>query len=902
MIIKSKYDSKLYKNITLDNGLQVILISNPTSEISYASMVVNVGYLYDTTPGIAHFLEHMLFMGSKKYEQENYYQTYLSEHGGSSNAYTATDHTCYYFNILNNYFEKMLDIFGNFFIEPLLNDGSVNREMKAVDSEHKKNMVSEPWRLLDVVRDIITKNNPGHPMGKFGTGCLETLNVPNITKILRDFYDSHYHANNYKLVIMHNDTLENMEIFVSKIFENIRVKSYVSNLVISMPFLKSFKIKIIPIKNINDVILSWQMPRDTLNYTFKPLNYLIYIMSNMSNGTPIYFLKQYGYVNNISIELMEEAGNMCLFSVIMNLTRKGFKYKNQIIDVIFALLEKIKKYGITEQMYNERNNILFNNFNYSEQTDLTKFIIDVSVNMLSYNPIYCVAIDILNEPYNTNIKNIITEYIEKYMNYDSTNIYYISKNYKNDKNIIKSEWMNVEYIYERDKSAETSPVIVAYVNHYLEKKELFPANRFITVSNTIATLPKNIIKNDIINIGNNGYYLYDSSYKKPLTYVGLVIENDKINNNICNFMNSLIYIKILKRIIEIDLYDAYILGYFIKLNISNNHVTLYIGSHTSVIYELLNICINMINNPNYERFKQYFKQIKNGYKKVLKNYKYSQPYQHTLDELSNHYSLKSYKVKDQLKKINSVTLQSLKKHFIFKNINLKYLIYGNNDSIDKLTLLLDSFKSDEQKTISKNNFKPKELLFKNLYKDERNSAIVLSYYLGEINYDDKNTKTFENNYFIFCMAKLISSYMQEPFFDNLRTRQQLGYIVKSKISEYGYSKNPIVTFDFFIQSPNYTSKELQKRILEFINHFELNKEKFKSYIENCKTEIIKKSETMIEEFIYYFTKIQNNSYLFNFKQIIYDTYTKITYEMFEEFFNDKIKNNPICTVIGSWRS
>ncbi|MPC88190.1 Insulin-degrading enzyme [Portunus trituberculatus] len=60
-------------------------------------------------PGLAHFCEHMLFMGTKKYPCENEYNKYLSEHGGSSNAYTAADHTNYYFDVAPDAFSGALD-------------------------------------------------------------------------------------------------------------------------------------------------------------------------------------------------------------------------------------------------------------------------------------------------------------------------------------------------------------------------------------------------------------------------------------------------------------------------------------------------------------------------------------------------------------------------------------------------------------------------------------------------------------------------------------------------------------------------------------------------------------------------------------------------------------------------
>jgi insulysin len=98
---------------------------------------VNVGACLDPRPyyGVAHFLEHMLFMGSKKYPSENEYFEYIKDHGGYSNAYTSLANTNYHFEVSNEYLEGSLDRFVQFFICPLLKEESAEKEINAVDSE-----------------------------------------------------------------------------------------------------------------------------------------------------------------------------------------------------------------------------------------------------------------------------------------------------------------------------------------------------------------------------------------------------------------------------------------------------------------------------------------------------------------------------------------------------------------------------------------------------------------------------------------------------------------------------------------------------------------------------------------------------------------------------------------------
>lgn len=96
-IIKSPLDDRTYRALTLPNGLRVTLVSDPAMQKAAAALDVHVGSYANPVdlPGLAHFCEHMLFLGTKKYPDENEFSTYLSDHGGSSNAYTDSEDTAY---------------------------------------------------------------------------------------------------------------------------------------------------------------------------------------------------------------------------------------------------------------------------------------------------------------------------------------------------------------------------------------------------------------------------------------------------------------------------------------------------------------------------------------------------------------------------------------------------------------------------------------------------------------------------------------------------------------------------------------------------------------------------------------------------------------------------------------
>ena len=122
-ITKSKSDKRVYLYNRLPNLMKYLIVQDPEADKSTAAVNVNVGSLLDPKdfPGLAHFLEHMLFMGTKKFPGENDFSEFLNKNAGYSNAYTDLDSTNYYFEVNNENFEPALDRFSEFYINPLFN-------------------------------------------------------------------------------------------------------------------------------------------------------------------------------------------------------------------------------------------------------------------------------------------------------------------------------------------------------------------------------------------------------------------------------------------------------------------------------------------------------------------------------------------------------------------------------------------------------------------------------------------------------------------------------------------------------------------------------------------------------------------------------------------------------------
>lgn len=176
--------------------------------------------------------------GTKKYPEENDYHKYLAEHSGSANAFTGNihlatltvgmDNTNYYFQVGHEFLEPTLDRFSQFFIAPLFLADCTDRELRAVDSEHKKNLQSDTWRLFQLDKNL---SNPDYPYNSFGTGNLVSLKEEptakglNVRDAFMKFHETYYSSNLMKLVVLGREPLDQLEQWVVDKFTGVKNKS-----------------------------------------------------------------------------------------------------------------------------------------------------------------------------------------------------------------------------------------------------------------------------------------------------------------------------------------------------------------------------------------------------------------------------------------------------------------------------------------------------------------------------------------------------------------------------------------------------------------------------------------------------------------------------------------------------
>jgi hypothetical protein len=332
-VMKPPPDDRQYKVAILDNGLRVVLCSDPSSNEAGAAMDVHVGACSDPReiPGLAHFNEHMLFLGTKSYPKEDSFEEFLSANGGSSNAYTASENTVYHFTLqaeTDGRLQEGLKRFGSFFTSPLFTEGATGRELNAIESEHAKNLQSDNFRIYQINKG---RQNPEHPHSKFFTGNKRTLAEStkekgiDLRQSLIDFYTRYYSADQMTLAVVGPQSLGTLQTMVTDAFSKIPnrnvgppedawkgvISPYLGNHYgtgsSSDSLIPSFGyvVKVVPVQDLRQATITWPVlykddsDRNNALLT-KQAQYVSHIIGHEGPGSLLSYLKRQGWANSLS--------------------------------------------------------------------------------------------------------------------------------------------------------------------------------------------------------------------------------------------------------------------------------------------------------------------------------------------------------------------------------------------------------------------------------------------------------------------------------------------------------------------------------------------------------------------------------------------------------------------------
>lgn len=340
--------------LTLPNGLQVLLVSDPGARTSAAALDVAVGSMEDPAygAGVAHYLEHMLFLGTRKYPEVGEYSEYLAANQGWSNAWTDATNTNYHFEVVHEAFEGALDRFSQFFVAPVFDPDFMEREKNAVDSEHSKNLQSDFWRRRNVER---LTHREGHPRTSFATGNGATLKDVTREQVM-EFYKRFYSANVMRLCLLGNQSLDEQENLVRTYFSEVPNTNRGPLVYDAQVFTPGSLPEMLEVKSVGDVHelrLQFALPPQDADFEAKSLRMVGSLLAHEGEGSLLSELKHKGLATGIHPESEDETWTN-YYHVVVDLTPAGSKRWTEVLDAFYDCRARLLKEGLPRWYWAEQ--------------------------------------------------------------------------------------------------------------------------------------------------------------------------------------------------------------------------------------------------------------------------------------------------------------------------------------------------------------------------------------------------------------------------------------------------------------------------------------------------------------------------------------------------------------------
>ncbi|RKX33887.1 MAG: hypothetical protein DRP71_08975 [Verrucomicrobia bacterium] len=836
---KASTDRSEYRHLVLDNGLRVILLSDPDLNKSSASMAIDVGSLSDPKErqGTAHFLEHMLFLGTEKYPGEGDYGNYIRSHGGFSNAYTAGDHTNYHFEINHDAFDGALDRFAQFFIAPLFTEEFTEREMNAVDSENEKNLENDLYRIDRVQRSYF---NEDHPENHFSTGNHATLEGIRRAEFV-GFYQKYYSANRMALALTGAVGLDELETIARTHFSPIENRDeppivYSSRLLDPEPFVRFLQIE--PIKDLRQLTMDFPLPATRRLYESKPARIVGFIFAYEGAGSLLSILKEAGLATGLGAGAYEPTAEYSILSITVELTPEGLERWEDVMKTVFSYVELMRTSPFPDFIFNERATLARLDELYKNKGEGNARSTSLATDALHYPLEVAERIPYLYTKPDPDAYSAILDAIRP----GTMIAALVAKGVPTDR---KEQYYETDYSY----SEISGELYDALASPTIDPEMVFiQPNPFVpTKVELLAERPIKLIDEPGLTL----YYSQDTEFERPVVATVIKIRQPTRAATLRTAVLKSFYQATLNEMINEVTYAASEAGLNYSLIASLDGVTLKISGYNESADRLMRFVVEKLTRIDLPR--ERFEAIKDRMIRDLVNADRLDAYRQARETKRKVLRKVYFTPAEQLTTAGSITLGDVQAFApsLFSEGKIEALVHGNvtaEEAVASIEYVRDSLgirsvSPDELFEIELLSQEPGEVVTSIDRLKVNNSCLWSEYYLAPDSPANRAASLFINN------------FMEEPFYTEMRTRQQLGYIVWS----FTFPQEDELFGGFIIQSADYPADEIQNRVRAFLKTVpdllaDLPDEDFASIVAGVRAQIEEKDKSIAERASRYFLR------------------------------------------------
>lgn len=858
---KSPNDDRRYRYVTLENDLRVLLVSDPATDKAAAALSVYRGSFHEPEDkaGLAHFLEHMLFIQTETYPEIDGFQTFVSANGGSSNAYTAADHTNYFFDVRPEAFPEALDRWGHFFIDPVISAEYADREKNAVHSEYQMQIKADGWRGFMAGKQAL---NPEHPGSRFTIGSLDTL-AGDIQADLLKFFEEEYSSDQMGLVVLSSSTLDQLEALIRPIFGQIKNKK-IGPSPVTLPMYKDQQLPAQMTyqsqKQGANLSYTFPIPNTLPHYRTKPTQYFSNLIGHEGKGSLYQALSGQGWIESLGSGVSSFDDSQSVLNVTLELTPSGVDAMTEVHDYVFSYIEMLQATEPQSWLYDEQSLVAEMGFRFQEKSRPTGFVYQMAPRIQDYP-----ASDLLAAPYL--MESFDAEVIKSYLAYltpDNVMVEFSAPDVATDQ---VEPWFEVPYRIELG-AIERADTGITF--------SLPPANAYLPEDLALKVGDSEAIRLVHEAPGLDLWADLDTSFGAPRANLnleiavpgGLISPEDRAM--------AQLYRRVVTDSLSEATYPAYLagLGYSIGVPDSGFEVSItgYQDKQVVLLDTVLKALLDTPINPARFEF------LKAALIKDWENSRKERPYTQVMSSLQDILRSGRWPRDTLIEALSPVTPDMLSewRDQQLAKVSVTGMIHGNIASaetdtlLDLLTRSLTLAEHSSIRAYARDVVKP---LLHEVEIDHNDAAIVL------------HVQDPDDSFLSRAKSMLGAQILRPEYFRELRTEQQLGYVVSA--NNQSVVKRSGITF--IVQSPAQGAGYLENATIEFMDRFmtffsELPEEAFAQHKAGLITRLLEAPKNLGERSRLYWSDIKDDHLTFDSRQQMAALVESLDQETMTTFF------------------
>jgi protease III len=368
----------------------VLLVHDERASKAAAALAVPVGSIDnpDSQPGLAHYLEHMLFLGSKSYPGPEEYQSFITRNGGQTNAATGYTSTTYMMEVDPPAFAEALRRMADTLALPLLDPVYADKERNAVNAEMESKKHSDGRRLAMLMFSTL---NPAHPATRFTGGNLETLSDKPGSRLhdeLVRFHQTWYSANLMKGVLYGPQSLDELEALAKGELAVIPDRQAKLEIPAAPPVTESEKgvvIGVRPVRETRSLSIDFVLPLELADERTKPLQVVSAVLGTETSHSLIEVLRDKGLALHLSAGSDGTSlRNGATLSLFVQLTEEGDRRRDEVLATIFAYLELLRGSGLDPAYFEQLQRIWNMEFRFAPLASGFDYVASAATLMLRH--------------------------------------------------------------------------------------------------------------------------------------------------------------------------------------------------------------------------------------------------------------------------------------------------------------------------------------------------------------------------------------------------------------------------------------------------------------------------------------------------------------------------------------